>query len=114
MTNKEAPLIFWILPVIMILIANLKMPYGYYSLMKVIVSASCLLGTIEEYKRGAVKSQAWFIITVSFAILYNPLIKISLGRNLWIIVNILTIVLFIMHYLHFKKLKVRTLYDKIF
>ena len=113
MQNEKSPILFWAVPIVMVLVANLKMPYGYYTLMKIIISGSCFLGALEEYKRGESKSQLWFVITIFFLILYNPIIKISLGRSLWSIINILTIALYVAHYFYFFKKKVQIQYDKI-
>ena len=41
------------------------------------------------------KDQIWFIVWLASAVLINPLIKISLGREIWNIVDVIWVVLLV-------------------
>ncbi len=81
----------WIGPIILLLIALLDMPYGYYQLMRVIIFCVSAHIAIHEKDRN---SELWFWIFIACAIIYNPIFKLSFGKELWPFVNIVTTALF--------------------
>jgi len=64
----------------------LKMPYGFYQLIRFTAMAGFAILAYHAYKRP---DKTEMIIYVCLAILFQPLIKISLGRNIWNIVDII-------------------------
>jgi hypothetical protein len=65
-------------------------PYGYYTLLRWICCASFAFLAIQTID---IKKQAWVWIFGTAAIIYNPLIKIHLTRNIWVVINLITIVI---------------------
>ncbi|MEI6519750.1 MAG: DUF6804 family protein [bacterium] len=63
-------------------------PYGYYNLLRLICCAVFLYLSVSAYNR---KDNNWIWVFGVMAILYNPFIKIYLNREMWSIVNIITI-----------------------
>lgn len=64
----------------------MDMPYGYYQLVRFLA----LVGfAILAYKSFEKQENTMTIIYVSLAILFQPLIKTSLGRELWNIVDVI-------------------------
>jgi hypothetical protein len=61
------------------------MPYGYYQLVRFIAMAAF---GILAYKAKEQKQNISFLIYVFLAILFQPLIKIALGRHIWNIVDV--------------------------
>lgn len=62
------------------------MPYGYFQMVRFL----SLLGfVLLAYIDGKKKNKTLTIVWVCSAILINPLIKISLGRTIWNIVDII-------------------------
>ena len=61
------------------------MPYGYYQLVRFIALAGFVLLAYNTYSQGN-KTEA--IIYVCLAILFQPLVKIALGRQVWNIVDV--------------------------
>jgi hypothetical protein len=79
-------------PIIKILLAALfficllNMPYGYYQLVRF----AALIGfAILAYQAIEEGNKLEAIIFVCLAILFQPLIKIALGRQLWNIVDVI-------------------------
>lgn len=70
---------------ILFFICLLSMPYGYYQLVRFIALAGFVLLAYNTYRQGN-KTEA--IIYVCLAILFQPLVKIALGRQVWNIVDI--------------------------
>lgn len=64
----------------------LDMPYGYFQLVRF----TALIGfVILAYKANEQGQKIEAIIYVCLAILFQPLIKISLGRELWNVVDVI-------------------------
>jgi len=69
-------------------LALLPMPYGYYMLMRLVMTAVFVYAAYLLYEQG---KGMWFVLAAT-AVLYNPLIPIHLGdKGLWTIVNIVTL-----------------------
>jgi hypothetical protein len=64
----------------------LDMPYGYYQFVRFLA----LIGfSILAYKGYEKQENTMTVVYVGLAILFQPLFKISLGRELWNIVDVL-------------------------
>ena len=84
--------IFWIAPIASMVLATLPMPFGYFKLLKLVVSAGALYFAVNFFKKKDMFKVWMFGFIV---ILYNPLAPIPLGSKiLWTIVNIPTIYYF--------------------
>ena len=62
------------------------MPYGYYQFVRF---ASCIVFGYLAYLSNEEKLNNQTIIYVVLALLFQPFIKISLGRELWNIVDVI-------------------------
>ncbi|NQW07956.1 MAG: hypothetical protein HQ480_05595 [Candidatus Pelagibacter sp.] len=90
--QKNKNNIFWLAPIIALAVGILPMPYGYYMLSRLVVSAGALYFAFHFYKIND-SFKVWIFGFLVF--LYNPIIPISLGsKELWMIVNIPTIYYF--------------------
>lgn len=77
---------------VLLAIALFPLPYGYYQLLRV---AICGISAWVLYVR---KGQSVNPITYclwAVAIIYNPFVSIHLTRELWLIINMATILLFL-------------------
>ena len=62
------------------------MPYGYYQLVRFVA----LIGfAILAYKANEQGQKTEAIIYVCLAILFQPLIKIALGREIWNVLDVI-------------------------
>jgi Family of unknown function (DUF6804) len=85
----------WLVPIALLMIALLDMPYGYYQLLRVYVFCTSAYLAVQQNKS---KSDIWFWGLVACALTYNPIIKLSLGREIWPIVNVATVIFYIWHF----------------
>lgn len=70
---------------VLFLLCLLDMPYGFYQLVRFLG----LMGFgILAYQSNQKGKQTEVIIYIALAILFQPLFKISLGRTLWNIVDV--------------------------
>jgi hypothetical protein len=66
-----------------------SMPYGYYSVMRWLVCASCAWLALISYRSGREEwAWCWGVI----AGIYNPIFPVHANRDIWSIVNVATVV----------------------
>jgi hypothetical protein len=61
------------------------MPYGYYMLVRFAAMVGFALLAYHAWEKGGKTAT---IIYIALAILFQPLIKIALGRELWNIIDV--------------------------
>ncbi len=99
MANREF-IVKWSVPVtvsaLLLLALYPELPYGYYQLLKIVVF--CLFGfyAIREMMLDPERARPWIVLGV--ALVYNPFIKLALGRPLWSLVSLLTIAILIWYH----------------
>lgn len=71
---------------ILLLLCLLDLPYGYYQLTRFISCVVFGYFSFEAYQR---KSQSELIIFGMLSLLFQPFIKVSLGRDLWNILDVI-------------------------
>ena len=82
----------WAIPVIVMAIGLMPMPYGYYNLVRFIVCGTAIYFAHSSF----VKNENSFVwIFGALAILYNPILPIHLyEKEIWTVVNIITGIIF--------------------
>lgn len=64
----------------------LNMPYGYYQFVRF----SAMVGfAILAYQASEKENKMEMIIYIGLALLFQPIFKISLGRSLWNIIDVI-------------------------
>ncbi len=86
----------WLAPAALLVIALLPWPYGFYIFLKLFIFAVCLVLTYTQWKHDNAIS-GWVLAFGAMAILYNPLFRIYLTREIWSVLNIATALLFVGH-----------------
>jgi hypothetical protein len=71
---------------ILLFICLLDMPYGYFQLVRYAALIGFLLLAFNSYQSGKEKQA---IVYVCLAVLFQPFLKISLGRSLWNLVDVI-------------------------
>lgn len=70
---------------VLLLTCLLDMPYGYFQLVRFIAMVGF---AILAFSANQKKEQTELIVCVVLAVLFQPLLKISLGRTIWNIVDV--------------------------
>lgn len=71
---------------ILFFICLAELPYGYYQFVRFVA----LVGfAILAYQASEKENKTEMIIYICLAILFQPLIKISLGREIWNVVDVI-------------------------
>ena len=79
------PVVVIYIAVGMLLLGALPLPYGYYSLLRLVITGVFSWATYVSYSRKQ-RSLSWVFGFV--AILFNPFIIIHLPKELWIFVDV--------------------------
>lgn len=90
--NNRVPWWVFVLPAAMSLIALVDLPYGYYQLLRVVVTGSACWIAIELYSRRSIIGVATF---GAMAVIFNPIAKIHMERDVHAIFNVASSVLLI-------------------
>jgi hypothetical protein len=71
---------------LLLILCLADMPYGYYQFVRF---ASCVAFAYFAYEANEKEEKTTAIIYLILAILFQPFLKISLGRELWNIVDVI-------------------------
>lgn len=75
-------------------LALVELPYAYYVILRIIVCAPCAYLAFAD---GTIGRTRWAWTLGIAAVIYNPIFRIHLNRELWSIINFATIWLFAIH-----------------
>ncbi|NRT16869.1 threonine/homoserine/homoserine lactone efflux protein [Flavobacterium sp. 28A] len=78
---------------ILLLSCLLPLPYGYFQFVRF---AGMLVFSYLAYRASDKKNKSEVFIYISLAILFQPFIKIALGRTVWNIVDIVVAVVLLL------------------
>lgn len=84
--------LYFIAPAIMLAMALLHMPYGYYQLLRLVVTFCAGLLTVVAWKDRNTIAAGVFGLTV---LIYNPVLPIAFPRSIWWWINVATIAVFL-------------------
>jgi len=98
--NKATEVYFtiWIIPIIMLFVALLDLPYGYYTLLRIIVCGCSGYLAFTAYNVSQ-KATLWVFILGGIALLFNPIIPIHLSKELWTIIDPIVAFIFVGHFI---------------
>ena len=72
--------------IILLIICMFQMPYGFYQLFKYIALVGFAILAYYEYER---KNIPLVILFLALALLFQPIVKVPMGRQSWIMVDVL-------------------------
>ena len=75
----------------MLMLALLPMPFGYYTLLRVVVCAAAIHGAGLARRRDL---DGWLWTMLVLAALFNPIWPVHLGRSVWFVLDGVSIALF--------------------
>ncbi len=101
-TKQFSSILKWLVFInsVLLLVAIAKMPYGYYIILRISTAITCSLLCYLAYNSNKIKTA---IMSGLLVILYNPIIPIPLGRDIWIIVNLISMVMILILFIFIKK-----------
>lgn len=79
---------FSVIAGMMLLLAIPSMwPYGYYQLLRWIVSLTVIFNAYGTYK---LNSRGWTVVMIIVAIIFNPIAPLALTKGMWILIDLAT------------------------
>jgi hypothetical protein len=87
MKHKETLQIAILLSAIICLVAILRMPYGFYSIVRMY---TFLTYSYLSFHFFEAKNNKYFFPSLLILIIYNPMLKVFLKKETWTIVNIIS------------------------
>jgi hypothetical protein len=82
----KSPNVLKVVLAVLLLLCLADMPYGYFVFVRIVA----MIGfAILAYQASRMEHNTETIIYVGLAILFQPLIKIALGRPIWNIVDVI-------------------------
>ena len=96
------PMICGVTAAMLVAAAGLRLPYGYYTFLRLIVSISSgiMAWNLANESKRLLKFLA--IMFGLICVLYNPIIVVHLTRPVWAPINILTAICFVIGALIFR------------
>ena len=91
---------FYLILSAILLLCLLPMPYGFYTFVRFV---SMVAFGVMSYQYIQKKQTVWAITFGALVLLFQPFIKISLGRTLWNIVDVIVAVLLIVLWIKERK-----------
>jgi hypothetical protein len=85
-TSRLSPVPGLVLGGILLLIAVLRMPYGYYVFMRWFVTAACVYGAWFASESG---KQGWTWLLGAAALLFNPILPFRMHRADWAVFDVI-------------------------
>lgn len=86
-----------------LLLGLAELPIGFYTILRIIITIGAISVIISEYESGL---NSWIIVFGFVAIIFNPLIPVYLNnKNIWIPIDIITSILFIIKIITIKTKK---------
>jgi len=82
--------ILWLVVIVVAVALIPSLSYGYYSVMRWVVCASCGWLALMSYRNG---HEQWAWCWGVIAGIYNPIFPVHANREVWSVVNVATIAL---------------------
>lgn len=90
--NASVPRFVFIIPALMSLIALAHLPYGYYQILRLVVTACAGWVIYDCAKR---ERWAWLVPFGLIALTFNPVFRVHLDREIWSVLNVITAAAFL-------------------
>jgi len=103
-TKSGLPIVLWIVPAILLVVAILPLPYGYYTFTRVVVCLACIVLAYSAYEPSGAP-MVWAVAFVLIAILFNPIIPIHLKKQTWAYLDVGAAVIILFHMLSVRGLR---------
>ena len=85
--------------IVLLLLAIMPLPYGYYTLLRLVVCFTAVFLVWLSYKKQRIK---WAWIMGFIALICNPVVPIYFAREIWIAIDLIVAVIFGIYLIRFK------------
>lgn len=85
-----------LIPAALLLLCLAPMPYGYFQLVRFV---AMVVFAVMAYQYSEKKQEGLMVVFGALALLFQPFIKIALGRTLWNVVDVAVAILLVVLWL---------------
>ena len=85
---------------VLIILAIPNLPYGYYILLRWAVTA---IAIILIFQLLELNNTSWILIFGTIAFIFNPIIPVHLDKGTWVIIDLISALVFFSSYNYLKK-----------
>lgn len=101
--NKNNSIFIFLIPSVFLIIAPLiKLPYGFYILLRFVVFISSSIIVYQSYKTTKLLNTTIFIFGF-IIILFNPIVPIYLSREAWLPIDLIVACIYLFNYFKINK-----------
>lgn len=88
-----------ILVAILLVVSRLSLPYGYYTFLRIAVTAVSIWSVFIALQS---KKFFWFFVFIAITILFNPIFPVYLTKHIWGFFDISAAILFVISIFTFR------------
>lgn len=92
------PNVFLLIPAVLLAVATMPMPYGYYTLLRLVVTVAGVFLAWSEFQTDQ-RLTVWVLLFGFLALLFNPVIPVHLDREVWFVLDLGAAAIFIARWL---------------
>jgi len=79
-------------------------PYGYYTLLRWVVTASAIFAVYITYN---LKKNVWVIPLIIVALVFNPLVPVYLAKETWVLIDFVSAIFFLLFVFQVKNTEIK-------
>jgi hypothetical protein len=103
MELREMPKSLWVVVAVVLLIAMMRLPYGYYTFNRILTCSFCTLIAILSFREAGAAGKPWALVFVIVGIAFNPFIPLRLSRFTWPYLDLVAAIVVSMHLLFVRR-----------
>lgn len=88
--------VVWLLPAILLVVAVLPLPYGYYTFLRIVVFLAAGFIAFTTFSHSE-QLGFWTVAFALIALLFNPIIPVFLEREMWFVIDLAVAAAFIVY-----------------
>ena len=94
---QRIPRIIWLVCAVLLVMAVLRLPYGYYSFLRIVICGAAALIAVAGLTEEIQPHLAWTAIFILIVVLFNPIVPIRLHRSIWFYLDLMAAGVFTAH-----------------
>jgi len=80
------------IPVVLLFIAILNLPYGYYEILRIVIT---VFAAFFAFKLSTIKQNGLMLIMMVIIVLFNPISPMHLDKGLWMLLDVVSAIVFL-------------------
>jgi uncharacterized membrane protein YadS len=97
MIMQRIPHIVWLICAVPLVGAVLRLPYGYYNSLRIVICGTSALIAVAGLLEETRSDMAWTAAFILIAVLFNPILPIWLHRSIWFYLDLMAAGVFAAH-----------------